>query len=122
LNGVPVDTSIPKEGGLQWTESMSIVKGSPKRDMARKFIQWTTSPEGQVRMATKVDNKKSIPSIAGWKLLNEQKPKEAEILRMTLTGSNVMDEYKAGRIAYRQLPQQQSIDDWNDAWSEFKSM
>ena len=122
LNGVPVDTSIPKEGGLQWTESMSIVKGSPKRDLARKFIQWTTSPEGQVRMATKVDNKKSIPSLAGWKLLNEQKPKDAEILRMTLTGPNVMDEYKAGRIAYRQLPQQQSIDDWNDAWSEFKSL
>jgi spermidine/putrescine transport system substrate-binding protein len=122
LNGVPVDTSIPREGGLQWTESMSIVKGTPKRDMARKFIQWTTSPEGQVRMATKVDNKKSIPSVAGWKLLNEQKPKEAEILRMTLTGPNVMDEYKAGRIAYRQLPQQQSIDDWNEAWSDFKSM
>jgi spermidine/putrescine transport system substrate-binding protein len=33
-----------------------------------------------------------------------------------------MDEYKGGRIAYRQLPQQQSIDDWNDAWSEFKSL
>jgi spermidine/putrescine transport system substrate-binding protein len=101
---------------------MSIVKGSPKHDLARQFIQWTTSPEGQVRMATKVDNKKSIPSLAGWKLLNEQKPKDAEILRMTLTGPNVMDEYKGGRIAYRQLPQQQSIDDWNDAWSEFKSL
>jgi spermidine/putrescine transport system substrate-binding protein len=122
LNGVPVDTVLPREGGLQWTESLSIVKGTSKRDLARKFIQWTTSPEGQVRMATKVDNKKSIPSMAGWKLLNQEKPKDAEILRMTLTGPNVMDEYKAGRVAYRQLPQHQSIDDWNDAWSEFKSL
>jgi spermidine/putrescine transport system substrate-binding protein len=107
VNGVPVDAVAPKEGGLQYTQTLSIVKGDPKHDLARKFIQWTTSPEGQVRMATKVDNKK---------------PKEAEILRMTLTGPNVMDEYKAGRIACRQLPQKQSIDAWNDAWSEFKSM
>jgi spermidine/putrescine transport system substrate-binding protein len=121
-NGVPVDTIIPEEGGLQWTESLSIVKGTPKRDLARKFIQFTTSPEGQVLQATKADNKKSIPSMAGWKLLNQKLPKEAEILRMTLTGPNVMDEYKAKKIALRQLPSKQSIETWNDAWSEFKSL
>jgi spermidine/putrescine transport system substrate-binding protein len=120
-NGVPVDTVIPQEGGLQWTESLSIVKGSPKRDLARKFIQYTTSPEGQVRMATKADNKKSIPSVAGWKLLNQTSPKEAEILRMTLKGPNVMDEYKAKKIQFRQLPSRQSIDDWNEVWSQFKA-
>lgn len=120
-NGVPVDTVIPQEGGLQWTESLSIVKGSPKRDLARKFIQYTTSPEGQVRMATKADNKKNIPSVAGWKLLNQTMPKEAEILRMTLKGPNVMDEYKAKKIQFRQLPSRQSIDDWNEVWSQFKA-
>lgn len=121
-SGVPVDTIIPQEGGLQWTESLSIVKNTKKRDLARKFIQYTTSPEGQVRMATKVDNKKSIPSIAGWKLLNETMPKEAEILRMQLNAPNVMDEYKAKKIEFRRLPAQQSIEDWNDVWSEFKSL
>lgn len=121
-NGVPVDTIIPEEGGLQWTESLSIVKGTPKRDLARKFIQFTTSPEGQVLQATKADNKKSIPSMAGWKLLNEKLPKEAEILRMTLKGPNVMDEYKAKKIALRQLPGKQSIETWNETWSEFKSL
>jgi spermidine/putrescine transport system substrate-binding protein len=121
-NGVPVDTVIPQEGGIQWTESLSIVKGTPKRDLARKFIQYTASPEGQVRQATKVDNKKSVPSMAGWKLLNDTMPKEAEILRMTLTGPNVMDEYKAKKIQLRQLPKQQEIADWNDVWSEFKSL
>jgi spermidine/putrescine transport system substrate-binding protein len=121
-NGVPVDTIIPDEGGLQWTESLSIVKGTTKRDLARKFIQFTTSPEGQVMQATKPDNKKSIPSIAGWKLLNKEKPKEAEILRMTLTGPNVMDEYKAKKIQLRKLPGKQSIEEWNDAWSQFKAL
>lgn len=121
-SGVPVDTIIPKEGGIQWTESLSIVKGTKKRDLARKFIQYTTSPSGQVRQATKPDNKKSIPSIAGWKLLNETMPKEAEILRMTLKGPNVMDEYKEKKINLRQLPKQQSIETWNETWSEFKSL
>jgi spermidine/putrescine transport system substrate-binding protein len=122
LSGVPVDTIIPDEGGLQWTESLSIVKGTPKKDLARKFIQYTTSPQGQVKMATKVDNKKSIPSIAGWKLLAETMPKDAEILRLQLDKPNVMDEYKAKKIQFRQLPSQQSIEDWNDVWSEFKSL
>ncbi|THK34325.1 extracellular solute-binding protein [Ensifer sp. MPMI2T] len=121
-SGVPVDTIIPEEGGLQWTESLSIVKGTPKNDLARKFIQYTTSPEGQVKMATKVDNKKSIPSVRGWELLNKTMPGEAEILRMQLDKPNVMDEYKAGKIAFRQLPSQQSIEDWNDVWSEFKTL
>ncbi|WP_181702522.1 extracellular solute-binding protein [Chthonobacter albigriseus] len=121
-SGVPVDTIIPEEGGLQWTESLSIVKGTPKKDLARKFIQYTASPQGQVLQATKVDNKKSIPSIAGWKLLNETMPKEAEILRLRLDAPNVMDEYKAKKIQFRQLPSQQSIEEWNDVWSEFKSL
>ncbi|WP_424934387.1 ABC transporter substrate-binding protein [Amaricoccus macauensis] len=120
--GVPVDTHIPAEGGLQWTESLSIVKGSPKTDLARKFIQYTTSPEGQVRQATKVDNKKSIPSVKGWELLNQTMPGEAEILRMTFDAPNVMDAYRAGRINFRELPSNQTIEDWNDVWSEFKSL
>ncbi|MBF5005806.1 spermidine/putrescine ABC transporter substrate-binding protein [Diaphorobacter sp. NR2-3-3-1] len=122
MNGVPVDTIIPQEGGLQWTESLSIIKGTPKRDLARKFIQYTTSPEGQVRMATKPDNMKSIPSMAGWKLLNQTKPRETELLRMNLKAQNVMDEYKAKKIAFRQLPSKQSIEDWNEVWSNFKSL
>ena len=122
MGGVPVDTIIPDEGGLQYTESLSIVKGTVKRDLARKFIQYSLTPRAQVAMATKVDNRKSIPSIPGWKLLNETKPKEAEMLRMTFKGPNVMDEYKAKKIQLRRLPQKQSIEDWNDAWSQFKAL
>jgi spermidine/putrescine transport system substrate-binding protein len=41
---------------------------------------------------------------------------------MTLTGPNVMDEYKAKRIEYRRLPLKQPIETWNETWSEFKSL
>ena len=120
-SGVPVDTLIPKEGGLQWTESMSIIKSSPKKDLAKKLIQWTTSPKGQVLMATKPDNKKSIPSKAGWELLNKTMPDEAKLLRMELNAPNVIDEFRSKKIAFRQLPSNQSIEDWNELWTDFKS-
>ncbi|MBC7956487.1 MAG: spermidine/putrescine ABC transporter substrate-binding protein, partial [Cytophagales bacterium] len=93
-----------------------------KRDLARKFIQYSLTPRAQVAMTTKVDNRKSIPSMPAWKLLNDTKPQDAQLLRMTLKGPNVMDEYKAKKIQLRQLPKQQSIEDWNETWSQFKSL
>ena len=35
---------------------------------------------------------------------------------------NVMDEYKDGKIRLRQLPEQQSIDDWTEVWNEYKNI
>jgi spermidine/putrescine transport system substrate-binding protein len=32
-----------------------------------------------------------------------------------------MDEYKAKKIQFRRLPVRQSIEQWNDVWSEFKA-
>ena len=49
-------------------------------------------------------------------------PGEADLLRMNLKAPNVMDEYKAKKIAFRQLPSKQSIEDWNEVWSKFKSL
>lgn len=121
-SGVPVDTAIPREKGIQISESLGIVKGTNKKDLARKLIQYFMSAEGQVRMATVVDNKKLIPSMAGWKMLNETKPDEAALLRMELGKPNVMDEFKSDRVVPRQLPQKQSIETWNEAWTEFKSI
>jgi spermidine/putrescine transport system substrate-binding protein len=48
-------------------------------------------------------------------------PQEAELLRMELGKPNVMDQFESGLIVPRQLPQQQSIEEWNEAWTEFKS-
>src|SRR3546814_4073173 len=50
-DGAKVRTVIPEEGGLQFTESFSIGKGSTKADLAKKWIQYITSPEGQVKSA-----------------------------------------------------------------------
>ena len=50
-NGAKVRSVIPEEGGLQWTESFSIGKGTAKADLAKKWIQYITSAQGQVKSA-----------------------------------------------------------------------
>ena len=121
-DGVPVTTTIPDEGGLQWTESLSITKESKKQAMAKKFVQYMTSPEGQVKVALKSSYMGSIPNKKGWKLMNETNAHGADLLRHRFDQRNVMDEYADGKIALRALPEQQSIDDWSEVWNEFKNI
>lgn len=120
-DGVPIKAMVPKEGGLQWTESLSIAASSRKKDLAVKLIQYLVSPEGQVHEATKSAYWASIPNKAGWKLLNEKMPDAAERLEHRFDKRNVMDEFKEGRIFIRGVPTQQPIEAWNEAWTKFKN-
>jgi spermidine/putrescine transport system substrate-binding protein len=120
--GVPIKSIVPKEGGLQWTEMLTIASGSKRKESAVKLIQYLTSPEGQVHEATKSAYWASMPNKKAWALLNEKNPKAAERLEHQLDKRNVMDEFKDGKIFVRDVPKQQSIEDWNEAWTEFKNM
>ena len=115
-------TTIPDEGGIQWTESVSIGTGSERQDLAKKFIQYLTGPEGQWRVATKPSYNGSIPNKKGWDALNANDPESAELMRHRFDKRNVMDEYKDGKIQLRQTPIQQSIDDWTEVWNEYKNI
>ena len=61
-----------------------------------------------------------IPNKAGWALLAKEDPDEAKRQGMLLDQPNVVDMIREGRINYRQLPVQQSLEDWNDFWSDYK--
>jgi len=119
---VPVDDIVPDEGGLQWSEAMGIAKTSNKKDLAKAFVQYMASAEGQMRIAIKPAYSGSIPNKAGWTLLNEQHPDWAKLLLHQFDQRNVMDEYKEGKIYIRDLPKQQSLTEWNDAFTEFKNL
>lgn len=119
-NGAKVKSTIPEEGGLQWTESFSIGKGTRNYEMARKWIQWVTSAEGQAKSADMAAYPALIPNRKGWEVLNETNPGEAKRQNMVLGERNAMDMIREGRIKYRQLPIQQSLEDWNDFWSDYK--
>ena len=121
-DGAKVDSVVPKEGGIQWTESWSIGKGTPKADIAKKFIQYMLSPEGQVHSARMAAYPGFTITKAGMKALNEKDPKEAQRTgQVEGAPNNPITLIKDGRIHYRNTPVQQSLEDWNGFWQEYKS-
>ncbi len=54
-------------------------------------------------------------------MLNAENPAEAARQGMVPAQGNAMDLIRSGRIKYRQLPVQQSLEEWNDFWSDYKS-
>ena len=46
-----LDWTIPKQGGLRWAQSIGVVAGTTKPDLALEFVQYIVSPEGQAALA-----------------------------------------------------------------------
>jgi spermidine/putrescine transport system substrate-binding protein len=47
-----LDWVLPKQGGLMWSQSVTMLADAKNPDMALKFMQYILSPEGQARLAT----------------------------------------------------------------------
>jgi spermidine/putrescine transport system substrate-binding protein len=121
-DGAPVDSVVPEEGGIQWTESYSIGKGTAKKDLVIKFIQYMLTGPGQVRSAQMAAYPGMLPTKTGWAALQAANPDEAKRQGM-MDGldNNPIKLIREGRIFWRDIPRQQSLEDWNDFWSEYKN-
>ncbi|MFK7859772.1 MAG: extracellular solute-binding protein [Granulosicoccus sp.] len=47
-----LDWVLPKQGGLMWSQSVTMLADAANPDMALKFVQYILSPEGQAALAT----------------------------------------------------------------------
>ena len=119
-SGAKVDSIVPDEGGLQWTESFCIGKSTKNHEVAKKFIQYITSAKGQVVSARMAAYPAMVPNKKGWELLNIVDPDEAKRQGMVLKGHSCMDDIRSGKVRFRELPIKQPIEDWNDFWSNYK--
>ncbi len=121
-DGAPVDSVIPEQGGIQWTESYSIGKGTDKAEIVSKFIQYMLSPQGQVRSIQMAAYPGLSPTKSGWKAIQEANPDEAKRSGLIEGAANdPIKMHRDGRIHYRDIPRQQTLEDWNDFWSEYKN-
>lgn len=119
--GHPVASAIPQEGGYLWGEAISIVNGTQKEEAAKQFVAYLLSAEAQARLAVKPSYSAIVPNMAAWTLLQETEPEWAERLKMTsFEDPNAITPWRDGRITIRVLPQDQTVEDWQDAWVEFK--
>lgn len=121
-DGAPVTSVVPKEGGIQWTESYCIGKGSKHGDLANEFIKYMLSPQGQVRSAEMAAYPAFCVTNAGQAELRKVNPMEAQRTgQVQGVANNPVTLINDGRIHYRDIPRQQTLDDWNDFWSEYKN-
>jgi spermidine/putrescine transport system substrate-binding protein len=121
-DGAKVDSVIPEEGGIQWTESYSLGKGTTKTEIVNKFINYMLSPAGQVKSIEMVAYPGLSPTKSGWKAIQEANPDEAKRSGLIEGAENdPIKLFKEGRIFYRDTPKQQTLEDWNDFWSDYKS-
>ena len=121
-DGAPVASVVPKEGGIQWTESYCIGKGSQNAEIVNKFIQYMLSPAGQVRSAQMAAYPGFCVTKSGAAALRSSNMVEAKRTgQIEGASNNPVTLIKEGRIHYRDIPQQQTLEDWNDFWSEYKN-
>ncbi|MBL4757165.1 MAG: extracellular solute-binding protein [Rhizobiales bacterium] len=121
-DGAPVASVVPNEGGIQWTESYCIGKGSSKADQVKHFMQYMLTPEGQQKSTHMAAYPGFVITKAGRKLLNETDPAEAQRTGQVDGAANdPITLVNEGRIHYRDIPVQQNLEDWNDFWSEYKN-
>lgn len=118
----PIASAVPKEGAIMWTESVSIVKDTPRLEAANKLVRYLTGVEGQTRLMTKSSYMANGPSQDAWKHLVETNPKEAEMLHMTSESDNIMAVFQDGRIIPRRLPRNQSMESWQEAYTQFQNL
>lgn len=120
--GHPIRSAVPKEGAIMWTESVSVIKDTPRLDLARQLVNYLTGVEGQTRLMTKSSYMANTPSEAAWKALVDRNPKEADMLHMTSEKDNIMAVLRDGRIIPRRLPKTQSMETWQEAYTQFQNL
>lgn len=119
--GHPVASVVPQEGAYLWGEAISIVNGTQKEDAAKQFVDYILSAEAQARIAIKPSYSAIAPNMGAWTFLQENEPEWAERLKMnTFDDPNAITPWKEGRIAIRVLPEEQTVEDWQEAWIAFK--
>jgi spermidine/putrescine transport system substrate-binding protein len=111
---IPVEMTVPKEGGVSWTEGMVIFKQGKNQEAAKAYLQYMSSAKGSAKLAwaqafhAKVPNKRSIEYL---------QPDQAKTLEL-----NDMAKVEAilPNIATRKIPPDEKA--WQDVWDEFKAL
>lgn len=111
--GRPIEVLVPKEGGVSWTESVSIVKSSQNKEAAKAFIQYLTTPEVQAKLAWSDAFHSTVPNKKALNFLTEE---QAKLLRMD---DEAKMEEMLSNIATRKVPQNEA--EWQAVWEKFKS-
>jgi putative spermidine/putrescine transport system substrate-binding protein/spermidine/putrescine transport system substrate-binding protein len=114
--GKPADVYLPKEGAFAWADSYCLVKDAPNEDAAYAFMDAMTSRTGDAVIA-EATSSGAVNSKAVQNLPAEQKK---------LYPYDDLDNYFS-KLGFYSIPPLESegdimsLQDWNQAWEEFKA-
>jgi hypothetical protein len=64
----------------------------------------------------------SGPNKAAWERLNSENPSAAQWLNMEINSRNLIDMLNEGLIVPRELPSDQPLEEWQRAYTKFKTL
>ncbi|MBQ8589056.1 MAG: spermidine/putrescine ABC transporter substrate-binding protein, partial [Firmicutes bacterium] len=112
-SGKNIEVLVPEEGGVSWTESISIVSSSQNKEAAKAFIQYLSTPEVQAKLAWCDAFHSTVPNAKAVEYLTDE---QAALLRMDDTEK--MDAMLEN-IATRKVPENEA--EWQAIWDNFKN-
>jgi len=117
VNGQPIDWMVPDEGGIMWIEGLAIAAdiSETRQRAALKFIQEMASPEVQAKLAWRRAYQSQVPNVMAYALMNSAQRKALKV-----SSSDEIDEI-IKNLSVRDLPKQQSENEWQQAWDALKA-
>ena len=100
--------TIPKEGCTGWMDRLMIVKGAKHKDLAMKWMDWVTSPEGQALGA----------AATYYSVVNEKALDHMDKELIEATNADSLEEFFA-KINFWQYVENR--DRYNEVWVEVKT-
>lgn len=113
--GLPIDWSVPQEGGLMWVEALALPSDSKNPDLALSFMEWATRPSVQTSLAWRQAYCSFVPT---WESFEQMTDQQRDILHVSSRAEMLT---LLERIAIRELPVEQTEADWQQIWSQFKA-
>lgn len=114
-NGEPIDWKVPNEGGVMWVEGLAIPVDSKNPELAINFIKYVQEPQVQASLAWRNAYCSNVPNIKAYDYMNEE---QKNILRIH-NKEEALD--LLNKLAIRTLPTNQTEEQWQRVWEEFKT-
>lgn len=105
--------TVPKEGGVYWTEALAIPVDSPNPATAEIFLRWAQKAAPQALLATRKAYASSVPNKEAYALMS----KETRSILQTDSQEKVTK--LLSHLTQRKLPA--NAGRWANEWEEFKA-
>ena len=113
--GHPISWTVPDEGGIMWLEALTIPKGVKNPELAKLYIQYAMTAEVQAKFMWAEAYASAAPNKKAYNFLTAE---QRDILGFPDI-KTVLDIVR--KLSVRTLPVNQSEQDWQNVWQEFKA-